>query len=107
MKWDFCFPGLYGEKGILPAHTQLPNLKYPKQCFFDKLTLLCFSSFVGLNVSYMMELLSLAATILSFIGCVESCGVPLSSDVQILTNFFVIVSLITEEADMTLPFSMY
>lgn len=63
-------PGLYGEKGILPAHTQLPNLKYPKQCFFDKLTLLCFSSYVGLNVSYMMELLSLAATLLSFIGMV-------------------------------------
>ncbi|XP_069177985.1 lipase maturation factor 2 isoform X1 [Procambarus clarkii] len=63
-------PGLYGEKGILPAHTQLPNLKYPKQCFFDKLTVLCFSSYVGLNVSYMMELLALVGTVLSFVGMV-------------------------------------
>ncbi|KAK4309275.1 hypothetical protein Pmani_019088 [Petrolisthes manimaculis] len=63
-------PGLYGEKGVLPAHTQLPNLKYPKQCFFDKLTVLCFSSYVGLNVSYMMELVALVGTILSFIGLV-------------------------------------
>ncbi|XP_042860415.1 lipase maturation factor 2-like [Penaeus japonicus] len=63
-------PGLYGEKGILPAHTQLPNLKYPKQCFMDKLTFLCFSSYFGLNVSYMMEFMSLAGTVLSFIGMV-------------------------------------
>lgn len=63
-------PGLYGEKGILPAHTQLPNLKYPKQCFLDKLTVLCFSSYVGLNVSYMMELLALAGTVFSFVGMV-------------------------------------
>lgn len=63
-------PGLYGEKGILPAHTQLPNLNYPKQCFFDKLTVLCFSSYFGLNTAYMMELLALTGTVLSFIGMV-------------------------------------
>ncbi|KAK7086730.1 Lipase maturation factor 2 [Halocaridina rubra] len=63
-------PGLYSEKGILPAHTQLPNLNYPKQCFLDKLTVLCFSSYFGLNTSYMMELLALTSTVLSFIGMV-------------------------------------
>lgn len=60
--------GLYGDKGILPAHTQIGVYKDPQQCFLEKKTLLCFKSLLGLNTSYMMELIALTGTFLAFLG---------------------------------------
>lgn len=63
-------PGLYGDNGILPARTQLdlkmrtPLLQKLKQ----KPTLLWFAPYLGLNVEYMLDVLSLFGIFLSFAG---------------------------------------
>ncbi|XP_076239809.1 lipase maturation factor 2 [Calliopsis andreniformis] len=66
-------PGLYGDNGILPARTQLdlknrtPLLHKLKQ----KPTLLWFAPYLGLNVEYMLDVLSLVGVFLSFAGFVS------------------------------------
>ncbi|XP_076174887.1 lipase maturation factor 2 [Ptiloglossa arizonensis] len=66
-------PGLYGDNGILPARTQVdlkaraPLLQKLKQ----KPTLLWFAPYLGLNVEYMLDILSLFGVILSFAGFVS------------------------------------
>ncbi|CAK9830486.1 Lipase maturation factor 2 [Anthophora retusa] len=66
-------PGLYGDNGILPARTQLdlksrtPLLHKLKQ----KPTLLWFAPYIGLNVEYMLDVLSLVGVALSFAGFVS------------------------------------
>lgn len=63
-------PGLYGENGILPAHLLNEDSAQLKECFIKRKSALCFSSYLGLNTSYMMELVALLGTVLSFIGLV-------------------------------------
>ncbi|MCL4128100.1 UNVERIFIED_CONTAM: hypothetical protein GTU68_007157, partial [Idotea baltica] len=63
-------PGLYGEKGILPGHSMIGDKKSVKECIMQKKTLLCSMSLLGLNTSYMMELIALTGTALSFIGLI-------------------------------------
>ncbi|CAL7934808.1 unnamed protein product [Xylocopa violacea] len=63
-------PGLYGDNGILPARTQL-DLKSRTPLlakFRQKPTLLWFAPYFGLNVEYMLDVLSLAGIVLSFAG---------------------------------------
>ncbi|XP_017878453.1 lipase maturation factor 2-like [Ceratina calcarata] len=66
-------PGLYGENGILPARTQLdlkgrlPLLNKLKQ----KPTLLWFAPYFGLNVEYMLDVLSLIGVLFSFGGFIS------------------------------------
>ncbi|XP_012221862.1 lipase maturation factor 2-like [Linepithema humile] len=65
-------PGLYGDNGILPARTQV-DLK-ARATLLNKLkqkpTLLWFAPYLGLNVEYMLDVLSLLGAVLSFIGFV-------------------------------------
>lgn len=62
--------GLYGDNGILPARTQV-ELK-TRATLFNKLkqkpTFLWFAPYLGLNVEYMLDVLSLLGVILSFAG---------------------------------------
>jgi hypothetical protein len=66
----FVFTGLYGDNGILPGRTQLnfrdriPLL----QKFKQKPTLLWFAPYLGLNVEYMLNLLTLFGIFISFLG---------------------------------------
>lgn len=64
--------GLYGDNGILPARTQV-DLK-ARATLFNKLkqkpTFLWFAPYLGLNVEYMLDVLSLLGIILSFTGYV-------------------------------------
>lgn len=74
-------PGLYGTNGILPARTQL-MLKGTDSPFAKmkvRPTLLWFAPVLGLNVEYMMDVLSLAGTLLAFAGFVKQsfCTAPL------------------------------
>ncbi|XP_076628349.1 lipase maturation factor 2 [Colletes latitarsis] len=66
-------PGLYGDNGILPARTQL-DLK-GRGTLLHKLTqkptLLWFAPYFGLNVEYMLDVLSLFGVVLSFAGFVS------------------------------------
>ncbi|KYN43556.1 Lipase maturation factor 2 [Trachymyrmex septentrionalis] len=66
-------PGLYGDNGILPARTQL-DLK-TRATFLNKMkqkpTFLWFAPYLGLNVDYMLDVLSLLGAILSFAGFVS------------------------------------
>lgn len=62
--------GLYGNNGILPAHTRL-NLNDQRPLtvrLWDNPTLLIIAPFLGLNVSYCMELLAVSGIIFSFLG---------------------------------------
>lgn len=62
--------GLYGDNGILPARTEV-DLK-ARATLFTKLrqkpTFLWFAPYLGLNVEYMLDVLSLLGVILSFAG---------------------------------------
>lgn len=63
-------PGLYGDNGILPARTQV-DLEANATLFYklkQKPTLLWFAPYIGLNVEYMLDVLSLLGVILSFAG---------------------------------------
>lgn len=66
-------PGLYGDNGILPARTQM-DLK-ARATLFNKMkqkpTLLWFAPILGLNVEYMLDILSLLGVIFSFAGFVS------------------------------------
>ncbi|KYQ50071.1 Lipase maturation factor 2 [Trachymyrmex zeteki] len=66
-------PGLYGDNGILPARTQL-DLK-ARATLLNKMkqkpTFLWFAPYLGLNVDYMLDVLSLLGAILSFAGFVS------------------------------------
>ncbi|KYN16356.1 PREDICTED: lipase maturation factor 2-like [Trachymyrmex cornetzi] len=66
-------PGLYGDNGILPARTQL-DLK-ARGTLLNKIkykpTFLWFAPYLGLNVDYMLDVLSLLGAILSFAGFVS------------------------------------
>ncbi|XP_015590063.1 lipase maturation factor 2 [Cephus cinctus] len=66
-------PGLYGENGVLPARAKLDlTSKAPlSQQLRQKPTLLWFAPYIGLNIDYMLDLLSLSGIILSFIGFVS------------------------------------
>ncbi|XP_011689704.1 PREDICTED: lipase maturation factor 2-like isoform X1 [Wasmannia auropunctata] len=74
-------PGLYGDNGLLPARTQLdlkargPLLNKMKH----KPTFLWLAPYLGLNVDYMLDVLSLLGVILSFAGFVSQkfCIVPI------------------------------
>ncbi|XP_029157826.1 lipase maturation factor 2-like [Nylanderia fulva] len=74
-------PGLYGDNGILPARTQV-DLK-ARATIFNKLkqkpTLLWFAPYLGLNVEYMLDILSLLGTVLSFAGFISQrfCIAPI------------------------------
>ncbi|XP_050457179.1 lipase maturation factor 2-like [Cataglyphis hispanica] len=74
-------PGLYGDNGILPARTQV-DLK-TRATLFNKLkqkpTFLWFAPYLGLNVEYMLDVLSLLGIILSFAGFVSQkfCIAPI------------------------------
>jgi len=63
---------LYGDNGILPARTQV-DLK-ARATLFNKLkqkpTFLWFAPYLGLNVEYMLDILSIVGIILSFAGYV-------------------------------------
>ncbi|XP_020283346.1 lipase maturation factor 2-like [Pseudomyrmex gracilis] len=73
-------PGLYGDNGILPAKGQI-DLK-ARATLSNKLkqkpTLLWFAPYLGLNVEYMLDVLSLLGIVLSFAGFVSQkfCIVP-------------------------------
>ncbi|XP_076297580.1 lipase maturation factor 2 [Lasioglossum baleicum] len=66
-------PGLYGDNGILPARTQMdlknraPLLHKLKQ----KPTLLWFAPYLGLNLEYMLDVISLSGVVLSFLGFIS------------------------------------
>lgn len=65
-------PGLYGENGILPAKTQL-DLKSRTPLLHklrEKPTWLWFAPYLGLNVEYMLDVLTLCGIFLSFAGFV-------------------------------------
>ncbi|KYM86213.1 Lipase maturation factor 2 [Atta colombica] len=66
-------PGLYGDNGILPARTQL-DLK-ARATLLNKMkqkpTFLWFAPYLGLNIDYMLDVLSLLGVILSFAGFVS------------------------------------
>ncbi|XP_032666182.1 lipase maturation factor 2-like [Odontomachus brunneus] len=66
-------PGLYGDNGILPARTQVDFKK--RATLFNKLkqkpTLLWFAPYLGLNVEYMLDVLSLLGVIFSFAGFIS------------------------------------
>lgn len=62
------FAGLYGEKGILPAHLLTDESVSLRECLAQKKSLLCIRSYLGLNTSYMLEFIALFATLLSFVG---------------------------------------
>ncbi|KAL6268444.1 hypothetical protein P5V15_001579 [Pogonomyrmex californicus] len=74
-------PGLYGDNGILPARTELdlkargPLLNKLKQ----KPSFLWFAPYLGLNVEYMLDVLSLIGIILSFAGFISQrfCIAPI------------------------------
>lgn len=74
-------PGLYGDNGVLPARTQV-DLK-ARATLFNKLkqkpTFLWFAPYLGLNVEYMLDVLSLLGTILSFAGFISQrfCIAPI------------------------------
>ena len=62
--------GLYGDNGILPARTQV-DLKSRSPLLHklrQKPTLLWFAPYLGLNVEYMLDVLSLIGVALSFAG---------------------------------------
>ncbi|XP_024893963.1 lipase maturation factor 2-like [Temnothorax curvispinosus] len=65
-------PGLYGDNGILPARTQM-DLK-ARATLFNKLkqkpTFLWLAPYLGLNVEYMLDVLAILGTVLSFAGFV-------------------------------------
>jgi len=65
-----CKTGLYGDNGILPARMQL-DLK-ARATLLNKMkqkpTFLWFAPYLGLNVDYMLDVLSLLGAILSFAG---------------------------------------
>ncbi|XP_068973628.1 lipase maturation factor 2-like [Bombus flavifrons] len=66
-------PGLYGDNGILPARTQL-DLKSRSPLFHklrQKPTLLWFAPYLGLNIEYMLDVLSLVGVALSFAGFIS------------------------------------
>ncbi|KAI4487971.1 hypothetical protein M0802_011675 [Mischocyttarus mexicanus] len=66
-------PGLYGDNGILPARAQLDfeNHVSLEKKFSQKPTLLWFAPYLGLNVEYMINLLSLLGVALAFLGFVS------------------------------------
>ncbi|XP_012062776.1 PREDICTED: lipase maturation factor 2-like [Atta cephalotes] len=74
-------PGLYGDNGILPARTQL-DLK-ARATLLNKMkqkpTFLWFAPYLGLNIDYMLDVLSLLGAILSFAGFVSQkfCIAPI------------------------------
>lgn len=66
-------PGLYGDSGLLPARTQL-DLKGKSslwQQFNQKPTFLWFAPYLGLNVEYMLDVLALLGTLISFLGFIS------------------------------------
>ncbi|XP_011501020.1 PREDICTED: lipase maturation factor 2-like [Ceratosolen solmsi marchali] len=76
-------PGLYGDNGILPGKTQL-DLKAQislLQKFKQKPTLLWFAPYLGLNVEYMLDVLTLIGIIISFLGFISQkfCSAPIFS----------------------------
>ncbi|KAG7213802.1 hypothetical protein KM043_003019 [Ampulex compressa] len=66
-------PGLYGNNGVLPARTQLDlNAKASLfQKFKQKPTLLWLAQYIGLDVEYMLDKISLVGIHLSFAGFVS------------------------------------
>ncbi|XP_012527431.1 lipase maturation factor 2 [Monomorium pharaonis] len=74
-------PGLYGDNGILPARTQL-DLK-GRATLGNKLkqkpTFLWFAPYLGLNVEYMMDVLAIFGTVISFAGFISQkfCIAPI------------------------------
>ncbi|KAK0163832.1 hypothetical protein PV328_002522 [Microctonus aethiopoides] len=66
-------PGLYGDNGLLPARTQL-DLKGKSslwQKFNQKPTLLWLAPYLGLNVEYMLDVVALLGTLISFLGFIS------------------------------------
>lgn len=66
-------PGLYGDNGILPARTQLDlkNCAPLVHKLQQKPTLLWFAPYIGLNVEYMLDVVSLIGIALSFAGFIS------------------------------------
>nr|XP_050867601.1 lipase maturation factor 2-like [Vespula vulgaris] len=66
-------PGLYGNNGILPARTQLNFESHASlnEKFSQKPTLIWFAPYLGINVEYMLDLLSLFGITLAFLGFVS------------------------------------
>ncbi|KAK2582003.1 hypothetical protein KPH14_002436 [Odynerus spinipes] len=66
-------PGLYGDKGILPARTQLNfdgHVSIYKK-ISQKPTLIWLAPYLGLNVEYMLDLISLLGATLAFLGFIS------------------------------------
>ncbi|XP_066594651.1 lipase maturation factor 2-like [Prorops nasuta] len=73
-------PGLYGDNGVLPARTQLEHKDWTTllQKLKQKPTFLWFAPYLGLNIEYMLDVVSLIGIILSFAGFVSQkfCIMP-------------------------------
>ncbi|XP_058804278.1 lipase maturation factor 2-like [Phymastichus coffea] len=80
LSFYYQIPGLYGDNGVLPAKTQLDlNSRTPLlQKMRQKPTLLWLAPYIGLNVEYMLDVLSLFGIIFSFFGFVSQkfCSAP-------------------------------
>ncbi|XP_018403720.1 PREDICTED: lipase maturation factor 2-like [Cyphomyrmex costatus] len=81
-------PGLYGDNGILPARTQVDLKGRPTLLnkIKQKPTFLWFAPYLGLNVDYMLDVLSLLGAILSFAGFVSQkfCLAPVFAGLWLL-----------------------
>lgn len=64
--------GLYGDNGILPAKAEIDLKAHAtlSNKLKQKPTLLWFAPYLGLNVEYMLDVLSLLGIVLSFAGYV-------------------------------------
>ncbi|XP_067008786.1 lipase maturation factor 2 isoform X2 [Anabrus simplex] len=73
-------PGLYGDKGVLPAKNQLDSKATTLTArIHNKPTLLWLAPYVGLNTEYMMDVLALLGIFLAFTGFISQkfCTTPM------------------------------